>query len=579
MVNTTLDIVVNLQVEAAKKQLQQLNQIVGFMNSQMAKTITPGQEVRQLSNDLANMLKTQDQVAVVSGKNNVNYKAATEEVKRLQRELGLSTAEMEKLRQKTKAFSFDFLTLLFVGMMLQRTFGGMFKSIIDSYKKAAGMNSQFNRSVLKLQANFEFLKFSIANALNSPFVINAIEWFTDRIAQLADFLADNPEFANIIIGVVAALATIGTLSMITSGVEQIGMLMGIMGLSSTATAIENLEKLAGIGAIILSIKLAWDTISDIIEGEMDIKSIIKGAVAAFLLESGLVLLQGEGIGLALTQGFIIGGIVASLLVGLKLIFDANKTIEEAMKMDGGWNKVGKLLLGSLQAILSAAIPFAIAGGAIGGPAGAGIGFVIGTIVGGVYAIIKMLAPEKVDTTDITSAGAGGGGGAGARAIDDAFEELQQEYGTKAIEVSPEVETYAKQITEISTVDLFKGIDMEKFTAFKQTLLDIKTPLAEFNLGLSGENGFYVTLFSINELLGTTLLNYMDNMNTYLSNGVSLTTSYNGVLTTQITNMDRLAKSTNNAAAAQERLNKAKEKAGGVVKKVYEAITGKSTTTG
>ena len=577
MVNTTLDIVVNLQVEAAKKQLQQLNQIVGFMNSQMAKTITPGQEVRQLSNDLANMLKTQDQMAAISGKNNANYKAATEEVKRLQKELGLSAAEMAKLRQKTKGFSFDFLTLLFAGMMLQKTFGGMFKGIIESYKKTVGLNSQFNRSVLKLQANFEFLKFSIANALNSPFVINAIEWFTDRLNQLSDFFLDNPDLALTIIAVVGALATIGTLSMIASGVEQIGMLMGIMGLSSTATAIGNLGKLAGIGAIILSIKFGWDAAEDLIKGNIDIITIMRGAIAGFLLESGLILLQGGTLGTALVGGFVLGTVIAGLLIGIKLFLDAKKTIEEAKKMDGGWNKIGKLLLGSLQAILSAAIPFTIAGGVIGGPAGAGIGFVIGTIVGGVYAAIKMLAPEKVDTTDITSAGAGGGGG--ARSVEDAFKVLEEEYKNQTIEISPEVKAYTEQIKQTEAVDLFKGIDMEKFNSFKQTLSDIKEPLASFNLGLSGEKGFYVTLFSINELLGTTLLNYMDNMNTYLSNGVSLTTSYNGVLTTQITNMDSLAKSTNNAAAAQERLNKAKEKAGGVVKKVYEAITGKSTTTG
>lgn len=189
----------------------------------------------------------------------------------------------------------------------------------------------------------------------------------------------------------------------------------------------------------------------------------------------------------------------------------------------------------------------------------------------------MLMNPKVDTSELQ--GAGGGEGAGARAVDEAFKDLESQYQTQTTEVNPEIEAYREKIKEVEAIDLFKGIDMEKFNSFKQTLSDIKEPLASFNLGLSGEKGFYVTLFSINELLGTTLLNYMDNMNTYLSNGVSLTTSYNGVLTTQITNMDRLAKSTNNAAAAQERLNKAKEKAGGVVKKVYDAITGKSTTTG
>ena len=580
MVNTTLDIIVNLQVEAAKKQLQQLNQIVGFMNSQMAKTITPGQEVRQLSNDLANMLKTQDQMAAISGKNNANYKAATEEVKRLQKELGLSTAQTEKLRQKTKAFSFDFLTLLFAGMMLQRTFGGMFKSIIDGYKKTVGLNSQFNRSVLKLQANFEFLKFSIANALNSPFVINAIEWFTDRLNQLSDFFLDHPGLALTIIKVVGALALIGGLSQIASGVKQIGRLMGIMGLSSTATAIENLGKLAGIGAIILSIKFGWDAAKDLIEGNIDIRTIMRGAFAGFLLKFGLILLQGgtSALGTALVGGFVLGTVIAGLLIGIKLFLDANKTIDESKKEAAySWARLKGLIKGTLQALIGSQIPLTAIGAAVGGPPGAGVGFLIGTVVGGLGVSIKMLMNPKVDTSELQ--GAGGGGGGGARAVEDAFKVLEEEYKNQTIEISPEVKAYTEQIKQTEAVDLFKGIDMEKFDSFKQTLSDIKEPLASFNSGLSGEKGFYVTLFSINELLGTTLLNYMDNMNTYLSNGVSLTTSYNGVLTTQITNMDRLAKSTNNAAAAQERLNKAKEKAGGVVKKVYEVITGKSTTTG
>lgn len=578
MVNTTLDIVVNLQVEAAKKQLQQLNQIVGFMNSQMAKTITPGQEVRQLSNDLANMLKTQDQMAAISGKNNANYKAATEEVKRLQKELGLSTAQTEKLRQKTKAFSFDFLTLLFAGMMLQKTFGGMFKSIIDGYKKTVGLNSQFNRSALKLQANFEFLKFSIANALNSPFVINAIEWFTDRINQLSDFFLDHPGFAKAILAVVAALATIGTLSMIASGVKQIGMLMGIMGLSSTATAIENLGKLAGIGAIILSIKFGWDAAKDLINGNIDIRTIIRGAFAGFLARFGITLLKGGTLGTALVGGLILGTIIAGLLIGIKFILDANKTIDESKKEAAySWARLKGLIKGTLQALIGSQIPLTAIGAAVGGPPGAGVGFLIGTVLAGIGVSIKMLMNPKVDTSELQ--GAGGGEGAGARAVDEAFKDLESQYQTQTTEVNPEIEAYREKIKEVEAIDLFKGIDMEKFNSFKQTLSDIKEPLASFNLGLSGEKGFYVTLFSINELLGTTLLNYMDNMNTYLSNGVSLTTSYNGVLTTQITNMDRLAKSTNNAAAAQERLNKAKEKAGGVVKKVYDAITGKSTTTG
>lgn len=533
--------------------------------------MTPGQEVRQLTNDLTNSLKTQSQIEKISGKNNANYRAATQEVERLQRELRLSNLEVSKLRQNTKGFSFDFLTLLFAGMMLQRTFGGMFKSIIDSYKKAAGMNSQFNRSVLKLSANFEFLKFSIANALNSPFVINAIEWFTDRLAQLADILADNPEFANIIIGVVAALATIGTLSMIASGVKQIEMLLGIMGLTSTATAIENLSKLAKIGTIVVGITLTLGGIADMLMNGMDIENIIATSIGAAFLGFAWFSASRGIAGAALT-GLGIGAIIASALVSIKLIFfDIDKTMEQ----DAGWARAGNLLLVSLGAMVAGAAVGAGIGSFIP-VVGTAIGGLIGFIVAGIGVLFKLSNyRDEIDTSEIK---AGVGGGGGARAVEDAFKGLEEEYKNQTIEISPEVKAYTEQIKQTESVDLFKGIDMEKFNSFKQTLSDIKEPLANFNLGLSGEKGFYVTLFSINELLGTTLLNYMDKMNTYLSNGVSLTYSYNAVLTTQITNMNSLATSTNKAAAAQERLNKAKEKAGGVIKSIVNAVTGKSKST-
>ena len=542
MVNTTLDIVVNLQVEAAKKQLQQLNQIVGFMNSQMAKTITPGQEVRQLSNDLANMLKTQDQMAAISGKNNANYKAATEEVKRLQRELGLSTTEMEKLRQKTKGFSFDFLTLLFAGMMLQRTFGGMFKSIINGYKKTVGLNSQFNRSVLKLQANFEFLKFSIANALNSPFVINAIEWFTDRINQISDFFLDHPGFATAILAVVGALATIGTLSMIASGVKQIGMLMGIMGLSSTATAIANLGKLAKIGTIVIGLSLSLDGIYDMVTNGIDLENTLKTAIgAAFLAYPWFVASRGSG-GAAFT-GLAIGIITASAIVSFQLIFGKIDNIMETQS--AGWKRAGNLILTSLGAMLSAAVVGAGIGSFI--PGGTLIGGVIGFIVAGVGVIYK-LSKYEFDLGDI--------------ADDPAVKELQ----TMSLNVTQPI----KQTTE-ETQLLNRAMEQIKIKTN-----EAKTTTEEYGLANEETNNVVTILnTSISDLTAN-----QDTLNTYFSTANTLLPTYNEYLETNITKLNRQADAANNAAAAQERLNRAmREKSSSSSSSFNFLRNTKSTTTG
>jgi hypothetical protein len=526
MVNTTLDIVVNLQVEAAKKQLQQLNQIVGFMNSQMAKTITPGQEVRQLSNDLANMLKTQDQMAAISGKNNANYKAATEEVKKLQKELGLSTAQTEKLRQKTKAFSFDFLTLLFAGMMLQRTFGGMFKSIIDGYKKTVGLNSQFNRSVLKLQANFEFLKFSIANALNSPFVINAIEWFTDRINQLSDFFLDHPGFAKAILAVVGALATIGTLSMIASGVKQIEMLLGIMGLTSTATAIENLTKLAKIGTIVIGLSLSLAGIYDMVTNGIDLENTLKTAIGAAFLGFAWFSASRGLAGAALT-GLGIGAITAFALVSFKLIFfDIDKTMEQ----DAGWARAGNLLLKALGAMVAGALAGAGIGSFIPG-VGTLIGGLIGFIVAGIGVLFKLSNyRDEIDTSNFT---------------------------TEAISKEAQKLSHNISIPLDQNITQNSNLLSSALSNIKDNTIDTTIATEEFKKK-SEETNNVITIMNTSV---SDLTSNQNTLNTYITDANTILPTYNSYLETNISKLERQATAANKAAAAQERLNRAmKDKA-------------------
>jgi len=150
--------------------------------------------------------------------------------------------QFKSLTKSQKTFNFNFLTFLFAGMMLQRVFGGALRSIIDSYKKMTGMNSEFNKGVLKLNASWNFLKFSIANALNSPAVINGLQWLTDGLETMADFFAENEWAAQALLGTMAGLFALGSISLFIGSLMQMGMMLdllwkGILGIKTAWMAV------------------------------------------------------------------------------------------------------------------------------------------------------------------------------------------------------------------------------------------------------------------------------------------------------------------------------------------------------
>ena len=122
--------------------------------------------------------------------------------------------------------------------------------------------------------------------------------------------------------------------MIASGVKQIEMLLGIMGLSSTATAIENLSKLAKIGTIVVGITLTLGGIADMLMNGMDIENIIATSIGAAFLGFAWFSASRGIAGAALT-GLGIGTITAFALVSIKLIFfDIDKTMSQEAGCQG-----------------------------------------------------------------------------------------------------------------------------------------------------------------------------------------------------------------------------------------------------
>jgi len=132
------------------------------------------------------------------------------------RTMAMKNAEIQKQREINRAnremrgilLGLN-LSLMFLGMQLQRTFGGITRSILNTYEQATEGNTAFNKSSMQLRAGWEFLKFSIANALNQPGIISFIDKIITIVDRIADWINETEHAGAIIFGVFAALAGVG----------------------------------------------------------------------------------------------------------------------------------------------------------------------------------------------------------------------------------------------------------------------------------------------------------------------------------------------------------------------------------
>jgi hypothetical protein len=104
-----------------------------------------------------------------------------------------ATEDIDKNLKKVNKNSFRFLGLglglLFQGLALQRVFGGALRSMFNSFNKIIDVQDEFFQQTQALRASFEFLKFSIIDALGQSEIIqniiDLILTITDRFNQLS----------------------------------------------------------------------------------------------------------------------------------------------------------------------------------------------------------------------------------------------------------------------------------------------------------------------------------------------------------------------------------------------------------
>ncbi len=146
--------------------------------------------------------------------------------------------ETKKVNKEMAQFDMRMLSLLFGGMALKRAFGAALKSIYNSFKKAEGFTSAFTEATTRLSAGWEFLKFSIFNALDQPVVIRFIDWVLKGINLVSEWINKYPALGVAILGVFTTLFGVGGI-MLLAGQFSLGWasMFGVGGLlAKTATA-------------------------------------------------------------------------------------------------------------------------------------------------------------------------------------------------------------------------------------------------------------------------------------------------------------------------------------------------------
>jgi hypothetical protein len=125
------------------------------------------------------------------------------------------------------------LSSLFLGMQLQKTFGGALKGVFEGYKKAIPEGHKFNMMTNKLSANWEFFKFQLADALaQSPIFQKFIEHTINLIKWLQKL---NPEMKAFLTTTLAVVAAFGAWLFMTSTLK-----LGVAGLIDTSKTLQGL---------------------------------------------------------------------------------------------------------------------------------------------------------------------------------------------------------------------------------------------------------------------------------------------------------------------------------------------------
>lgn len=182
MAENTIDIVLRMSAEA-----KGINDTIGSLRT-MQRTVQD-----------FNKLSPKAQREFFSSKEIADLQAMEKQLQNVK----MSTRDM------SQSFEMASLGLMFAGMQLMATFGGVFRTLASGYSEAQSANSKYNEQMSELNARFEYFKFLLFDAFaNSELFNSVVGWLTRILDGLIGLPEPVKRFIVVLTAVLVALGTV-----------------------------------------------------------------------------------------------------------------------------------------------------------------------------------------------------------------------------------------------------------------------------------------------------------------------------------------------------------------------------------
>ena len=243
--SNNIDIRVNFLIdEAGLQKFKSINQVLKQTQIETQKAINP---IKSFTKQY-DFLESSQQNAAQAGKEfNSIVQGGVKQLKGFEAQEKLATKEARR-------FKAEYLSLLFFSFAIQRVTKSIQDAGISTFRSITESTYGATTNLLALSAGFEFLKFTIGDAINTalgpflPYILDIIEAFAGWIQQ-------NPELTAGILLAVSALASFGAiLSIVTLGKAGIVTILTQMGTKGGTTGGTGL--IGSFGSLASSISIA-----------------------------------------------------------------------------------------------------------------------------------------------------------------------------------------------------------------------------------------------------------------------------------------------------------------------------------
>jgi hypothetical protein len=215
--------------------------------------------------------------------------AATVLNKQLPKGFKTTGKELEGINKRMKQFKFEWLSVMFFGMALQRAFGGILRAGFQTFNKVTEGTEKAGGAITQLTAAWEFFKFSLIDALTQSELFQGLVDFALRMVEL---WSDLPGRVKEFVGeVILAGAAIGT-ALFAAGTINLG-LQGVGLVTDQANSLRNtLKNTIGAFTIAWSLAQAADAYKDFKEGKF-VNGLLGALSSAFGAIGGIRLLKSK----------------------------------------------------------------------------------------------------------------------------------------------------------------------------------------------------------------------------------------------------------------------------------------------